>query len=60
MGVFTWVLCSVIVALATSGALLWLQQAGYLTWDYIQNKFSRKNSALDEGLYHELSMDTGF
>ncbi|KAL3154641.1 hypothetical protein ABBQ32_014088 [Trebouxia sp. C0010 RCD-2024] len=60
LGVFIWILCSVLFALAIAGALLWLQQAGYLTWEYIRNKFLRKSSALDEGLYHELSMDTGF
>ena len=60
LGVFIWILCSVTFALATAGALLWLQQAGYLNWDYIRNRFSRRNGALDEGLYHELSMDTGF
>lgn len=60
VAVFLWVLCFTISALAVGGTLLWLQQAGYLTWDYIQKRFSRNNNALDAGLYHELSMDTGF
>ncbi len=59
-GVFLWVLCSMLFTLTVGGALLWLQQAGYLTWDNIRNRFSRSHGALDEGLYHELSMDTGF
>ena len=60
VGVFIWVLCSMIFALTVGGALLWLQQAGYLTWDKIRSKLSRSNNSLNEGLYHELSMDTGF
>lgn len=60
LGVFIWVLCSTMFALAIGGTLLWLCQAGYLTWDHIRHKFLRNNNALDEGLYHELSMDTGF
>ena len=60
VGVLIWVLCSMIFALTAGGALLWLQQAGYLTWDKIRSKFSRRDNALNEGLYHELSMDTGF
>lgn len=60
VGVFIWVLCSMTFALAIGSVLLWLQQAGYLTWDLIRSRFSRNNNALDEGLYHELSMDTGF
>lgn len=60
LGVFIWVLCSMLFSLAIGGGLLWLQQAGLLTWDSIRNRFSRNHGALDEGLYHELSMDTGF
>ena len=60
VGVFLWVTCSMLFALTVGGALLWLHQAGYLTWDRIQYTFSRNRNGLDEGLYHELSMDTGF
>lgn len=60
LGVFVWVLCSILFTVTAGGALLWLNQAGFLTWDNIRSRFRRGNGALDEGLYHELSMDTGF
>lgn len=60
VGVFLWVLCSILFTLTLGGAALWLQQAGFLTWDNIRSRFFRSRGALDESLYHELSMDTGF
>lgn len=63
VGVFLWVLFSILTTVAAGGAFLWLQQAGYLTeltWDNLKKKVTRSDNALNEGLYHELSMDTGF
>ncbi|DBB04188.1 hypothetical protein WJX77_010421 [Trebouxia sp. C0004] len=62
VGVFLWVLCSILLSFTVGGALLWLQQAGFLsmTWENIRNRITRGRGALDESLYHELSMDTGF
>ena len=62
VGVFLWVLCSILLTFTVGGALLWLQQAGFLsmTWENIRNRITRGRGALDESLYHELSMDTGF
>ena len=60
LGVFLWVLCTILFTVSIGAALLWLQQAGLLSWDYIRSRFRRSGNALDESLYHELSMDTGF
>lgn len=63
LGVFLWVLCSTLTTVAAGAAVLWLQQAGFLTeltWDNLKRKVTRSDNALNEGLYHELSMDTGF
>lgn len=63
LGVFAWVLCSMVTTVAAGGAFVWLQQAGYLTdltWENLKSKVTRSDNSLNEGLYHELSMDTGF
>lgn len=63
LGVFLWVLSSIFMTVAVGTALVWLQQAGYLTdltWDNLKRKLTRTDNSLNEGLYHELSMDTGF
>jgi hypothetical protein len=48
-GVFLWVFFSLLIGAVGGMAVYW----------YYENKY-RRGGSLSEGLYHELSMDTGF